>query len=195
MATNKTALSRNIPQKSSLNDISKEFGFSVELEVAADDNAPARKPQYDMTLGEHMVRAIRLEQVDTVFAKNRYGEEFEIPAHWEILWQDIKDPEQKHIMSIALDRKAEDNFKRALNLRSKRDLGSKLADKRIELTSISFKTAVQYAHKFPVKMNFDFSEWVDRDTNELRRSAKPKLQLWNREDFEDNRPRKNISLD
>ena len=191
----KNNLGSKTPITSTLNDVDVEkaahdLGFAVEL---TESEAPAA-PKYEMELGEHTVRAIRLGQFETSYQRNRFGDEYEIPAHWEILWEDIKTHETS-TMIVSLDRKAEDSFKRAINLRSGKDLGVKLANAGIQLTSISFKTAVQYCHKNPIKMVFDFSEWVDKDTNELKRSKRPKLQLWSKEDFEDNRPKKWISHD
>ena len=189
--SNKNSLSKNTRAHSKLDDIQpdQDIGFEVEFE---DAYIPEEEPKYPMALGQHKLRAVSYDKIEEYQEwTDEYGEVQEIAPHWSIAMEDIRTGELDYI-EFPIDPKKERSFKLAVNTRSGRDLGSKIAPKKVEaLTVIS---VIRYLAKFPVEFRYDFSHWID-ENNEAQTSKKPKIQLWNPEDFQSRKHTKNwVSL-
>lgn len=182
MSTKKSVLSENIPEHSTLHDIepdvfAKSAGFFVEFEDATE---PATAPKWDMEIGDHMVICTGVDRIDAGIKYRRNGTSYEVKAQWKIDMEDVNTHDE---VAIYVDRtaKAERSFKLAINTRSNGDLQSKIGPAH-EVTELSVTSVCAYLSKYPVKMRYDFSEWVDEQGN-AQRSKKPKLLLWIPEDF------------
>ena len=182
MATKKNTTAANIPEHSTLHDIEpneldKMLGFHVEFE---DARTEPEVPKYDMEIGEHVLLANGYEKRDDGVAYRRNGTSYTVKAQWIIEMEDIHSGDKT---KIYVDRtpKAERSFKLAINTRLDGDLQSKIGPNH-EVTELSVETIIKWISKYPVKMRYDFSEWVDEAGN-FQRSKKPKLLLWIPEDF------------
>ena len=101
---------------------------------------------------------------------------------------------KKAWFAIPADQKTVDNFKRAVDKRYDNYLWKKLNQgveyryKCQPVTVIDLSVFFEYLVKFPIKALYDYTEWVDQNTNEPRRSKNPKVRLWLPGDFDnDNR--------
>ena len=95
---------------------------------------------------------------------------------------------------LKADQKTVDSFKSAINRRYNNYIWEKLnegvtskwAYKKVKTVDLS--VFFEYLVKFPIKILYDHTEWVDQTTGQSRRSAKPKVRLWLPGDFDnDNR--------
>lgn len=176
-------LSSKTPIHSDLHDVEKELGFSIEMDTSPMQAETTPEEEYDMTLGWHKVRAIKYAEVPAAVGKDRFGNDYDIPAHYSIIFKDIKTEETSELI-VYMDKKSMNSFKRGINQRSGKDLGWKLANAGIKLTDVSVKTVARYVAKYPIDMLYQFSQWIDKDSGDLIVSKRPKLQLWVQADFE-----------
>lgn len=182
MATNKNNLSSKTPIHSSLSDIAEDTrldpGFEVEFEDAQE---PEKAPKWPVSIGWHKVVAVSIDKVEnTQTYVDQFGVEHSIDPHWEIGLEDIKTHEMD-VLSFPITPKAERSFKLAINTRSHKDLGKKIAPR--EVTELTVVAVARYLAKFPVEFCYDHSSWVD-EAGETQRSKKPKWLLWVPEDFQ-----------
>lgn len=175
----KSTLSANVPVRSDIHDIAPEktLGFTVEFEDAC---LPAPEVKYDLPIGMRKVRAMQYAKRAFEVKRNRYGDEYVEDEHYEIVVEDIETGDRT-IVKVPATEKAVSSFKRGLNKRTGGDIASKFGE---DWQRASLKSFCQYWHRFPIEILFDFSEWVDKDSNELKRSKYPKVQVWIPQDFQ-----------
>jgi len=183
MATNKSILSKNIPEHSTLhdsepNELDKLLGYHVEFE---DARTEPEKPKYKMELGEHTLLANGYTKRDDGIEYRRDGSSYTVKAQWIIEMEDTRTGDKDNIY-VDRTAKAERSFKLAINTRLGGELQRKIGPAH-EVTELPMEAVIKWIAKFPIKMRYDFSEWVDEQGN-YQRSKKPKLLLWIPEDFQ-----------
>ena len=193
----KNTLSKNTPVKSSLNDIEidsrlGDSSFNVEVE---DSYIPEKQPDYkwNMTEDSHKLRAVSYDKIEEVqYWQDDLGNEHEIAPHWSIGMEDIRTGEFDYI-EFPITPKAERSFKLAVNTRSGRDLARKAFPNKVE--ALTMRCVIEeYLAKYPVEFRYGQNHYVDEQTGEAKVS-KPKILLWNPEDFQPRYRSKNwISL-
>lgn len=183
MATNKSTLSKNIPEHSNLhdsepNELDKLLGYHVEFE---DARTEPEAPKYKMELGEHILLANGYTKRDDGIEYRRDGSSYTVKAQWIIEMEDTRTGEKDNLY-VDRTAKAERSFKLAINTRLGGELQRKIGPAH-EVTELPMEAVIKWIAKFPIKMRYDFSEWVDEQGN-YQRSKKPKLLLWIPEDFQ-----------
>lgn len=185
MSKAKSVLSENVPEKSSLNDSTPNVPFAITRKVANRNTAP-QKPEdskFDMDLGFHMVRATRHGVRPSVRKFARNGK----PYYTKVLdYVEFEDVNTHDKSLMVFEPKKEDSFVYGINRRSDGDFAIKLEPEGVGIDEVDWVCAVEYAKLFPIKMRYDFSQWVDEETGEWKTSKRPKLQLWEASDFENN---------
>ena len=94
--------------------------------------------------------------------------------------------------ALKADQKTVDSFKNAINKRYDNFIWKKLNEgvehkwECKKVTTVDLSVFFEYLVKFPIKILYDHTEWVDQDTNQVKRSAKPKVRLWLPGDFDNN---------
>lgn len=194
MSTSKNQLASKTREHSKLDDIDRSQDAALAgdefLIEFVDANVPVAedRSKWKMTAGEHILRATSRDKVEEpAFWVDEHGEQHEIAPHWSIGMEDVKTGEFDYI-TFQLTPEAERKFKLAVNTRSGRDLGRKIAPHKVE--ELTVESVCSYLAKFPCKFRYDLSHWID-ENGESRTSDKPKIQLWNPEDFQPRHRSKN----
>lgn len=182
---NKNSLSQNTRTHSKLDDIAvdpklENVGFEVEFEDAVIPTEEADAKRWKMDKGMHMLRAISYDVIDHVTHwTDEYGVVHDKTPYYSIGMEDIKTGDIDYI-EVPMTEKGERSFKNAINTRSKRDLGRKIAPRKV--TELSMKSVANYLAKFPAEFLYDKSTWVD-ENGEYQTSKNPKIHIWMQEDF------------
>lgn len=194
MASNKNSLSSKTPVKSSLNDIDIDNrGFEFEFEVESGDAVEKHEKKLDVSIGWHKVVATGYRKVlEVTTHENSFGDVFTEDPHWEVALEDIATHESD-VLKFPLTPKGERSFKNAINRRSNKDLARKCAPKHV--TELTVESIIRvYMTKCPINFLYDYSEWVDEQTGDWKRSKNPKWHLWVPEDFQPQTPSNWIKL-
>ena len=194
MANRKNQLAQNIPDHSSLNDIEREPDVCSEFLVEFEDGTQPEKVEkkWDLPIGRQKVRAVGYEKFDAPrFFTTKKGMQYKIDPCYEIEVENIQTGDRTK-MQVFMTTEAMNSFKRGVNRRSGGDLGSKIGGH--DVTELTVPSAARYFSKFPIEINYDFTEYVDETTGEQLKSKRPKVQLWFPEDFRKTEPTVKITF-
>lgn len=205
----KNNLSQNTPEKSSLNDVERDNRMNTT--PVRDEDARVERTSGTPTFpvaNWYKFRLLKISYVDFRTGRNKFGEEYIDPEHYEAIFEELRSGE-RIVHRIKMEKI--DSFLGGINRRSDYDFSSKLRtwgttykqvietktedDKGRSPDVQKLMWAQKYLKSYPINIWYDYTEWIDQESGQMHRSKKPQLIFWVKSDFEDKTKKTDIPLD